>query len=97
MSRGPDWENSATKPVLKLLAEYNLALSATGIYYNLYQTLERPPAQATVTRALKGLRKMGLVEQPHGSLYQITEEGRQYLAGDLNASDIEEKGNEENS
>ena len=90
MPRGPDWENSATKPVLKLLAEHDLALSATGIYYNLDQALERAPSQATVTRALKGLREVGLVNQPHGSLYQITEKGRKYLAGDLDTSDLGE-------
>lgn len=89
MARGPDWRDSATKPVLKLLAEHDLALSATAIYYNLEQRLERPPSQATVTRALKGLREVGLVEQPHGSLYQITGKGREYLAGDLDASEIE--------
>lgn len=89
MSRGPDWENSATRPALNLLAEHDLALSATGIYYNLDQNLQRPPSQSTVTRALKGLRKVGLVEQPHGSLYQITEEGRAYLAGELDASELE--------
>lgn len=92
MSRGPEWKNSATKPALRLLAEHDLALSATGIYYNLEQTLQRPPSQSTVTRALKGLREVGLVEQPHGSLYQITEKGRQYLAGELDANEIGNKG-----
>lgn len=89
MTRGPKWVNSATKPALNLLAEHDLALSATGIYYNLEQTLQRPPSRSTVTRALKGLRERGLVEQPYGSLYQITEKGREYLAGDLDASELE--------
>ncbi len=92
MTRGPDWENSATRPTLRLLAEHDLALSATGIFYNLQQKLERPPSQATVTRALKGLREVGLVAQPHGSLYQITAKGREYLAGELDASDLETGG-----
>lgn len=90
MSRGPEWKNSASEPALRLLAEHDLALSATGIYYNLEQELQRPPSRSTVTRALRGLREVGLVEQPHGSLYQITEKGRQYLAGDLNVSDLED-------
>jgi DNA-binding PadR family transcriptional regulator len=90
MSRGPEWKNSASEPTLRLLAEHDLALSATGIYYNLEQKLQRPPSQSTITRALKGLREVGLVEQPHGSLYQITEEGRQYFAGDLNVNELED-------
>lgn len=89
MARGPDWENSATKPALRLLADYDLALSSTAIYYNLEQQLQRPPSRSTVTRALGGLREKELVEQPYGSLYQITERGRRYLAGELDASKLE--------
>lgn len=89
MAGDAEWTNSATKPVLRLLDESDLALSASGIVYNLQQRLERPPSEATVTRALKGLREHGLVKQPYRSLYQITDRGRAYLAGDLGSEDID--------
>ena len=87
----PDWENSATVPALRLLADSDLALSAKSIVYNLKQQLERPPSRATVHRALSGALKVGLVVQPEGALYQITDDGRAYLAGQLTPGEIEAK------
>jgi len=84
-----DWKNSATEPVLRLLADSDLALSATSIVYNLNKRLERPPSRATVHRALSGALDAGLVHQPEGALYEITDTGRKYLAGDLSVDDIE--------
>ena len=84
-----DWQNSATDPVLRLLAESGLALSATSIVYNLDKRLERPPSRATVHRALSGALDAGLVHQPKGSLYEITELGQEYLTGNLAPTDIE--------
>lgn len=85
----PGWKNSATEPILRLLADSDLALSATSIVYNLDQRLERPPSRATVHRALSGALEAGLVRQPKGSLYEITDTGRAYRAGDLSTSEIE--------
>jgi hypothetical protein len=90
----PDWKNSATEPVLHLLADTDLALSATSIVYNLEQQLERPPSQATVHRALPGALNARLVTQPEGTLYAITDIGRDYVAGNLKISDIEVTENE---
>lgn len=86
-----DWKNSATEPVLRLLADSDLGLSATSIVYNLDKQLERPPSRATVHRALSGALDAGLVHQPEGALYEITDTGRAYLAGDLSVSDIGDK------
>lgn len=85
----PEWENSATEPILRLLADSDLALSAKSIVYNLDQRLERPPSRATVHRALSGALDTGLVRQPEGALYEITETGRAYLSHDLTAEQIE--------
>lgn len=90
MARGPEWANSATKPVLRLLAEHDLALSATSIVYNLDQDLQRPPSRSTVQRALRGAMDVGLVYQPEGTLYEITDRGRKYLQGDLSADQVTE-------
>ena len=85
-----DWKNSATQPVLRLLADSDLALSATSIVFNLNKQLERPPSRATVHRALSGALDAGLVHQPEGALYAITGTGRAYLAGELSVAEIEE-------
>lgn len=84
-----EWRNSATEPVLRLLAESDLALSAKSIVHNLNEQLERPPSRATVHRSLSGALDAGLVRQPEGALYAITDTGREYLAGNLSADDIE--------
>jgi repressor of nif and glnA expression len=87
-----DWKNSATEPVLRLLDDSDLALSATSIVYNLNKRLERPPSRATVHRALSGALDAELVHQPEGALYEITDTGRAYLAGELSVDDVEETG-----
>jgi len=84
-----DWQNSATEPILRLLTDSGLALSARSIVYNLNQQLERPPSRATVHRALSGAMDVGLVHQPSGSLYAITDTGREYVSGDLSVDDVE--------
>lgn len=80
---GKEWQNSATKPILRLLDESGLALSNSAIVYNLQQQMQRPPSKSTVNRALRGLRENKLVHQPEGSLYEITDRGRLYLKGEL--------------
>jgi Fe2+ or Zn2+ uptake regulation protein len=92
-----DWKNSATEPVLRLLAESDLALSAKSIVFNLDEQLERPPSRATVHRALSGALDAGLVTQPEGTLYAITDTGRDYVAGNLSRSEIEATEDEEPS
>lgn len=91
MARGPDWMNSASRPVLKLLDDTGVALTPTAITYNLEKRMDRPPSRSTVSRALSGLKETGLVHQPEGTLYEITDEGRAYLAGDLDADELEEE------
>lgn len=94
-SMQPEWKNSATEPILGLLADSDLALSATSIVYNLEQRLERPPSRATVHRALSGALDAGLVTQPEGALYAITDTGRDYVAGNLSMSEISTTEDEE--
>lgn len=74
------WENSATEPVLELLADSGLALPPAVITHNLQQEMKRPPSSATVTRAIRGLREQGLVAKDEETdYYRITSEGEQYL------------------
>ena len=88
MSSDADWENKATRPVLCFLDETEFAFSNSGLIYNLqrwerWSELEDPPSEATINRALKGLRENDLVDRPQGNLYRINERGRRYLAGEL--------------
>lgn len=84
MVRFPEWKNSSTDAVLRLLSRADVALSPGAITINLEQELERPPSRTTITRAIKGLRETELIrrieeDQPY---YEITENGRLYLDGE---------------
>jgi Fe2+ or Zn2+ uptake regulation protein len=81
----PDWANSATNPVLRLLADSGVALSPGAIVVNLNDRLERPPSRSTVTRALAGLRDQELVErvEPGRAYYLLTDAGQSYVSTHL--------------
>lgn len=94
MTENADWENSATRPVLNLLDEADVAISPGAITLNLELEMQRPPSRSTVTRALEQLQKRDLIEKPdeNKTYYRITEKGRKYLAGDLDAGKLENDG-----
>lgn len=77
----PDWANSATNPVLRLLADSGVALSPSAIVVNLNDRLKRPPSRSTVTRILIGLRSQELVErvEPGRAYYVLTDAGQSYV------------------
>ncbi|WP_458190096.1 helix-turn-helix domain-containing protein [Haladaptatus sp. NG-WS-4] len=79
--------NTATDPVLEALDETNWALPPKVLYYNLGLS------RASVNRALQELLKRDFVEKPKdaASYYQITEKGRAYLMGEIDASNVEAK------
>jgi len=82
---GPDWANSATEPILRLLTDAGIALSPGAIVVNLDARLERPPSRSTVTRAIEGLREEGLIRRldPDHAYYILTEDGREYVRTEL--------------
>lgn len=91
MSSDADWQNKATIPILRFLDETGFAFSNSGLVYNLqrwdrWNELQDPPSEATINRALKGLREQGLVERPRGNLYAINDRGRTYLQDTRNSS-----------
>lgn len=94
VTENSDWENSATRPILKLLQESGVAISPGAITLNLKMRMERPPSRSTVTRALEQLQKRGLIEKPdeNKTYYQITERGRAYLVGNLDETEFDESG-----
>lgn len=86
-----EWMNKASIPVLELLAESGFALSGGVIAHNLKQELSDPPSRATVYRALEPIEEHGLIaeEGDQTTHYRITEKGRQYLEGELDANQLE--------
>ncbi|WP_423744774.1 ArsR family transcriptional regulator (plasmid) [Haladaptatus sp. SPP-AMP-3] len=87
MTENEDWQNSATRPVLKLLDESDVAISPGGITLNLELEMQRPPSRSTVTRALKELLERDLIEKPakEKTYYRITDAGRAYFAGEIDS------------
>lgn len=90
MTGNADWENSATRPVLHLLDESDVAISPGAITLNLGMRMQRPPSRSTVTRALEQLRERDLIEKPdeNKTYYQITDKGRRYLCGESDNTEI---------
>ena len=83
MRKRGEWMNTATDPVLEALDDTGWALPPKVLYYNL------DLSRASVNRALKELLKRDYIDQPDdaGSYYTITEKGRAYLEGDIDASE----------
>lgn len=70
--------------ILELLEDSDLVLTPTVVATNL--DYER----SWVSERLKELRDHDLVERVARGKYQISEKGRQFLAGDLTAEDLVE-------
>lgn len=84
------WMNKATDPVLELLDEIDMAVTAGAIEFELEQSLEDPPGHTTLYRALNQLDSRGYINRPRGegtNLIEITDRGREYLRGQRDASD----------
>lgn len=83
--------NKATDPILELLEESDLALPPGAIGFNLRRISDDAPSQPTVDRAVQDLREYGLIDKPDSSktYYTITDKGRAYLDGELDASEVE--------
>jgi len=80
------WMTRSDDAILELLNDSGIAIPPTAIAFNI-ENVSRP----TVDRRLPKLESAGLVmryEEPKGYT-EITEKGRKYLSGDLNASNLE--------
>jgi len=79
-----EWMNQTDDRILELLEESGLMLSTAVIATNLDYT------RSWVSRRLSKLSSARLVEKTEEGYYQITDRGRAYLSGDLDADDLEE-------
>jgi len=77
--------NQTDDYILELLEESNLILSPSIIAVNLDYT------RNWISKRLGKLEGADLVEKVGEGQYRISEKGRAYLAGDLNASELEKE------
>ena len=73
---------SVDDEILELLDETDITLTPSVVSYNINR--DRP----TVNERLIELENRGFVDRPKRGYYTITDRGRQYLAGNLDASDF---------
>lgn len=78
-----DWMTRADDYILEFLANHSIIASPRVISANIDYSHQY------VNERMKPLRENSLVENTGDGLYKITERGRDYLAGDLDAEDLE--------
>jgi len=71
-------------------ARENESVSASAVKDTDYFDVSR----SHLSRRLKKLRNHGLLQDLGNGVYVITQKGESYLDGELNASDLEENGDE---
>ena len=81
--RGGWMQMGVDDEILELLAECDLTLSPNVIAYN----IERD--RSGVNKRCSTLTNHGLLNKPERGLYCITDEGRAYLEGELDASELD--------
>ena len=88
MRQPGEWMQMPTDDRILEVLETGLRFTPAVIAENIGKTREQ------VQRRVSELHDRGLVERPKRGYYEITEEGRAYLAGDLDAEslDLEEDG-----
>ncbi|WP_238717550.1 winged helix-turn-helix domain-containing protein [Natronorubrum halophilum] len=77
--------------LLEFLEDTGLALSPRAIEHNMKTRYDESISYSSINGRLPALTDAGLVvkEYPPGGFYSITEKGRKYLDGELDAEDIE--------
>ena len=78
-----DWMNQTDDRILELLDESDLILTPAVMARNLDYT------RNWVSRRVGKLESAGLIEPIDSGYYRISDRGRAYLAGDLDAEDLE--------
>ncbi len=79
------WMNVAADPILEFLADHEIAVPK-GVFDN-----ELDVSASSIARALDDLEAYGLIERDgnFSSYYRITDLGREYLEGRIDASALE--------
>ncbi len=82
--------NKASDPVLEVLDEAGVYMTRSAVNHNIQIHPGDQPARSTVYDAFEDLVKHDLVEKDDGqaTYYRITDKGRDYLEGELDASEL---------
>ena len=83
------WMTGADNRTLEFLYEKDIVATPHVISANIDYS------QQYINERVRVLEQNGLVQQTEGALYQITDRGRAYLTGDLDADDLPPKHEEE--
>jgi len=83
MRKPADWMQMPTDDRILEALEGGLRLTPAVIAENIDKS------RTHVSRRLSELTDYGLVEKPKRGYYEITDRGREYLAGELDANDLE--------
>ena len=85
----PPWWSEYDEPILRFLADCGAAVPPRVILFNLEYRDIASPHRSTVKRRLGRLEEHGLVTEVDDSgYYMISEVGEQYLAGEIDGSDL---------
>lgn len=83
MRKPGEWMQNPTDERILEVLDTGLILGPTAIAKNIDKH------RVTVSDRLRTLRTYGLVDSPEEGYYEITNLGEQYLAGELDADDLE--------
>nr|WP_241990662.1 winged-helix domain-containing protein [Halorubrum sp. CGM5_25_10-8B] len=75
--------------ILEFLNDHDLELAPKPLYRNLNRH-GHDIGYSTVRGRLPELAEKGLLEKDNDGYYQLTDLGREYLAGEIDATDIEQ-------
>lgn len=83
--------NKASEPILELLEDAGVVMTPGAIEYELNRRMADPPGHNTIHRGLRELENHRLIERPQAStiLIDLTELGEQFLAGDIDAGELD--------
>ena len=86
MRKPAEWMQMPTDDRILEALESGLRLTPAVIGENIDRSRQH------VTRRLSELTERGFVNKPKRGYYEITEIGRQYLSGDIDAGDLKDTG-----
>ncbi|MWG33132.1 hypothetical protein [Halomarina oriensis] len=91
MKPRPPWAGKYDEPILELLEASGVALPPAVVHFNLRWKNVATPADSTVKRRLRKLAEHDYLEkvEQNAGYYAITQKGRDYLAGNLDADELD--------
>jgi len=91
MKPRPSWASKYDEPILEFLEGTDAALPPAVVEFNLEHKGIANPAYSTVKRRMRKLEEHDFLRKAEGKegYYEISDHGRAYLAGELDAEELE--------